>query len=55
MAKVFLDDGWSYMIRELSRDELEGILKMIDAAHIPERRMFDKLKKEITKILEIEK
>lgn len=53
MSKVFLDGWEKYQIHDLGRDDLEGLLRMIKDAKLPERRQFHSLKVELERILAI--
>lgn len=51
--KVFLDEGWTYMIRDISVEELTKVTELIDAAPLPLKREFQDLKRQIKKTVKL--
>jgi len=47
--KIFLD-GYNYMIKDLTREDVKSLLRMIKGAGLNERRDFDNLKKQIEQL-----
>lgn len=44
--KIFLD-GYNYMVKDLSKDDVKALKRMIQSAGLNERRVFDNLKRQI--------
>ena len=49
--KIFLD-GWGYVIKDLTKDDVLSLLRMIKSAGLSERRDFNGLKGQIENIIE---
>lgn len=46
------EEGWgTYTMRDLSANDLRSLLNMINSAQLPERREFNGLKNQITRVL----
>lgn len=49
--KIFLD-GWGYVIKDLTKDDVLSLLRMIKSAGLSERRDFDNLKGQIERMVD---
>lgn len=53
MARVFID-GWdTFLIRDITREELDCLKTVIDGSRLPDKRVLYDLRKDLDRILEI--